>query len=109
MRIAVSPPPTPCKAPWTGETIRNGGVGVSGTDSTFVMFAEHWARRGHEVRFVGPGCASGTARGVQYVCGGESPEDFGDPEVLLMPSWEESCTRHAFPNLRLVLIRNQPP
>jgi hypothetical protein len=105
MRITISLPPTHArKSPWTGDTIRDGGVGVSGTESTFVLFAEHWARRGHDVRVVGPDCASGTARGVQYVSGGESPDDFGDPEVLLMPSWDESCTRHAFPNLRTVLI-----
>lgn len=105
MRIAISLPATHArKAPWTGETIRNGGVGVSGTESTFVLFAEHWARRGHEVRFVGPDCASGAARGVEYVSGGESAHEFGDPQVLLMPSWDESCTRHAFPNLRTVLI-----
>jgi len=100
MRITISLPPTHArKSPWTGDTIRDGGVGVSGTESTFVLFAEHWARRGHDVRVVGPDCASGTARGVQY-----SPDGFGDPEVLLMTSWDESCTRYAFPNLRTVII-----
>lgn len=101
MRIAISLPPTGARqAPWTGETIRSGGVGVSGTESTFVVFAEYWASQGHEVRIVGPDCADGSARGVKYI----STKDFDNPEVLVMPVWDTWCAGLVFPELKFVII-----
>ena len=34
---------------WDGRSIRSGGVGVSGTEQSGVLFAEHLARQGHTV------------------------------------------------------------
>lgn len=49
--------------PWDGSRIRHGGVGVSGSEQTFVIWAESFAAKGHEVvglgEFVNPSFVNG--------------------------------------------------
>lgn len=45
---------------WNGHTIRYGGVGVSGTDQSAVLYAEYLASQGHIVHYVSETCQRGT-------------------------------------------------
>lgn len=52
---------------WNGHIIRYGGVGVSGTDQSAVLFAEKLASRGHTVHYISETCKRGTEyKGVTY-------------------------------------------
>lgn len=52
---------------WNGEIIRTGGVGVSGTEQSFVILGEELASVGNEVSIISPTCLPNTTyKGVQY-------------------------------------------
>lgn len=89
------------KEKWTGESIRTGGIGVSGTDSTFVMFAEHLAGRGHEVCVVSADCAEGVFRGVSYA---PSWVTLPNPQALVIPSFYDAGPLPSFSGLELVVV-----
>ena len=51
---------------WNGETIRTGGVGVSGTEQSFVLMGEEFAKFAN-VLIVSPTCIPNTTyKGVDY-------------------------------------------
>ena len=54
------------KERWDGESMRHGGRGVSGSESAFVVFAEHWASQGHRTTIFASFCTERIHRGVQY-------------------------------------------
>jgi glycosyltransferase involved in cell wall biosynthesis len=52
---------------WNGEIIRIGGVGVSGTEQSFVILGEELAKLNYEVTIISPTCLPNTSyMGVQY-------------------------------------------
>ena len=55
------------KNAWNGEIIRYGGVGVSGTDQSYVYFAEQLVGRGDTVDLCAGSCLVGECRGVNYI------------------------------------------
>lgn len=55
------------KDAWNGEIIRYGGVGVSGTDQSYVYFAEQLVGRGDMVDLCAGSCLVGECRGVNYI------------------------------------------
>ena len=55
------------KNAWNGDIIRYGGVGVSGTDQSYVYFAEQLVRRGDTVDLCAGSCLVGPCRGVNYI------------------------------------------
>lgn len=55
------------KNAWNGDIIRYGGVGVSGTDQSYVYFAEQLVGRGDTVDLCAGSCLVGPCRGVNYI------------------------------------------
>jgi glycosyltransferase involved in cell wall biosynthesis len=52
---------------WNGEIIRRGGVGVSGTEQSFVLIGEAFALNGHIVSLISPSCLPNTEyKNVKY-------------------------------------------
>jgi hypothetical protein len=52
---------------WNGEIIRTGGVGVSGTDTSFILIAEYFSKNGWNVSFISSTCKNeSTYNGVKY-------------------------------------------
>ena len=96
------------KKDWDGSLIRNGNVGVSGTEQTFVIIAEHFASLGHKVIICSPSCKPGIAYCVEY-CKELSKETVAETNILVIVSWIMNLTTMIFPKLYKLIINFQCP
>jgi len=91
---------------WNGETIRTGGVGVSGTEQSFVLIAEQFAKLSkNNVVFISPTCIPNTSyRGVQY----NIPESLKDhvetTDLLIIQSDNRYFIQYQWPTLKKLIF-----
>ena len=85
---------------WNGEIIRNGGVGVSGTDTSFIVIAEIIATNGWEVDFVASTCLDKSSyKGVQYY----SHKQDKQYDILVVPPSDEFL-EYSWNNIKILII-----
>lgn len=74
------------KYPWNGHLARYGGVGVSGTDQSAILYAEHLAWNGHNVHLICESAWCGTMyNGVFY--GNQYPSDPSQYDAIVATSY----------------------
>ena len=73
------------KETWNGESMRTGGRGVSGSESAFVSFAEHWAGLGHNATIFASFCRESYFKGVHYVA--DMNKAIEDATILVILPW----------------------
>lgn len=91
-----------------GDSVRVGGVGLSGTDQTFLLMAEYFARGGHLVVFAAPFNSNRACRGVKYQNHFHGLEE---TEVLVIPPWFQQLSELTakFRRLRYLVVNFQCP
>ena len=105
MRIALVLNRAPRTSRFNGDIIRNGCIGVSGTEQTFVIVAEQLAKQGHKVMLWGENMTNGeTVNNVQY---SDRREDLSDTEVLITIPWITFLHELHMPMLKTIIINMQ--
>jgi glycosyltransferase involved in cell wall biosynthesis len=89
-----------CIKPWNGENIRNGGVGVSGTDKSSVLVGEYYASKGYDVDIYSPSCEPFLYRGVKY----SNNLDTSNTNILIVVPWIDSLNNIICPKLKKLVI-----
>jgi glycosyltransferase involved in cell wall biosynthesis len=85
---------------WNGEIIRKGGVGISGTDTSFIVIAEMFAANGWDVDFIASSCLNNTNyKGVNYYSNKEKRQY----DILVIPPSEE-FVKHSWNDLKILII-----
>jgi glycosyltransferase involved in cell wall biosynthesis len=84
---------------WNGEIIRTGGVGVSGSDTSFILMAEFFALKGHNVSLVASSCKENTkVNNVTYL---KTPCKYTD--ILVIPPSDEFLN-YEWENIKTLII-----
>jgi glycosyltransferase involved in cell wall biosynthesis len=90
------------KKPWNGRIIREGGVGVSGSETTFVAHAEYLGSNENGVCMYSKDMDECMYRNVYY----SKTKLFNDrTEVLWIHNWDNNLPTFDFPNLKCVIIQ----
>ena len=89
---------------WNGETIRTGGVGVSGTEQSFVLMGEEFAKFAN-VLIVSPTCIPNTTyKGVDYNNIQYLNENTNDTDILILQSDNRYFIHYSWLNLKKLIF-----
>jgi glycosyltransferase involved in cell wall biosynthesis len=100
MHVTINVPKQYCTKPWNGENIRNGGVGVSGTDKSSVLVGEYYASKGNDVDIYSPSCELSIYRGVKYT----TILNTSNTNILIVVPWIYSISSIICPKLEKLVI-----
>ena len=91
---------------WNGETIRTGGVGVSGTEQSFVLIAEEFAKNPeNKVVVISPTCLENTTyKGVQHNIPESVRYHTVTTDLLIIQSDNRYFIQHQWPNLKKLIF-----
>jgi hypothetical protein len=89
---------------WNGEIIRNGGVGVSGTDTSTVLIAEYFAKYGWDTYLIASSCKNNTIyNNVKYYKCNILKEINNEFDILVITPSDEFL-EYKWNNLQKIII-----